>query len=175
MLTGTRKAEAGEAQWPEFDLRERLWTIPRARLKSDSTHLVPLSDAAIAVLSSLPEWTRGGSYLFSATGGQRPVNGFAFAKEKIDRLVGEQLGQPIEPWVFHDIRRTVRTRLSGLRVPEPIAEMTIGHARKGLLRTYDTHRHLEEIREALDLWANALRDITTPPPENVVKMKARAS
>ena len=51
--------------------------------------------------------------------------------------------------------------------------MVIGHARKGLARVYDQHQYLDEMREALELWAGRLRDIVTPPPANVVKMKAR--
>ena len=41
--------------------------------------------------------------------------------------------------MLHDIRRTVRTRLSSLRVSERVAEMVIGHGKKGLARVYDQH------------------------------------
>ena len=75
------------------------------------------------------------------------------------------------PWVIHDIRRTVRTRLASLRVPDMVAEMVIGHGRKGIQRVYDQHSYEDEMREALELWAARLRDIVTPPPENVVRLK----
>jgi hypothetical protein len=52
--------------------------------------------------------------------------------------------------------------------------MIIGHGRKGLQRVYDQHRYVDEMREALELWAARLRDIVTPPPDNVVRMKDRA-
>jgi integrase len=61
--------------------------------------------------------------------------------------------------VIHDLRRTVRTRLSELRVPEHVAELVIGHARKGLARIYDQHRYADEMREALQAWAVRLRAI----------------
>ena len=73
------------------------------------------------------------------------------------------------PWVVHDIRRTVRTRLASLRVSDLVAEMVIGHGRKGIQRVYDQHTYEPEMREALELWAARLRDIVTPPPENVVQ------
>ena len=52
--------------------------------------------------------------------------------------------------------------------------MVIGHARKGLARVYDQHKYVDEMREALVLWAGLLRDITTPPPKNVLALKIKA-
>jgi hypothetical protein len=75
------------------------------------------------------------------------------------------------PWVVHDIRRTVRTRLASLRVSDLVAEMVIGHGRSGIQRVYDQHTYELEMREALELWAARLRDIVTPPPENVVRLR----
>ena len=74
-------------------------------------------------------------------------------------------------WVVHDLRRVVRSKLASLKVSDTIAELVIGHGKKGLQRVYDQHSYEAEIREALELWAARLRDIVTPPPENVVKLK----
>ena len=60
-------------------------------------------------------------------------------------------------FVNHDLRRTVRTRLSALKVQDHIAEMVIGHGRKGIARIYDQHRFEDEKREALAKWAARLR------------------
>ena len=86
-------------------------------------------------------------------------------------LVAEELGHEPEPFVIHDLRRTVRTRLSQLRVSPEIAELVIGHGRKGITRVYDQHEALDERREALELWAARLRSIVTPPPENVTDLE----
>jgi integrase len=89
--------------------------------------------------------------------------------------MAQELGNALVPFRLHDIRRTVRTRLAGLRIADEVAEMIIGHGRKGIQRVYDQHSYEDEMREALALWAARLRDIVTPPPENVVRMKkARA-
>ena len=53
--------------------------------------------------------------------------------------------------------------------------MIIGHGRKGIQRVYDQHSYEDEMREALELWAARLRDIVTPPPENVVTLKGRTA
>jgi integrase len=166
LLTGARKSEVSDARWREFDLKKKIWTVPPERFKSNATHLVPLSDRAVAILESLPRFTMGDS-LFSTTFGATPVAGFSKAKDRLDK----QMPPGVSPWVIHDIRRTVRTRLASLRVPDMVAEMVIGHGRKGLQRVYDQHTYEAEMREALELWAARLRDIVTPPPENVVSIK----
>ena len=79
------------------------------------------------------------------------------------------------PFVLHDLRRTVRTRLASLRVSDLVAEMIIGHGRRGLQRVYDQHSYEPEMREALELWAARLMSIVTPPPENVVALKTKGA
>jgi hypothetical protein len=51
----------------------------------------------------------------------------------------------------------VRTRLSSLRVPYEVAEMVIGHVKKGLARVYDQHHYLPDMRDALERWETSLR------------------
>jgi len=170
LLTGARKSEMAGGQWRELDLNKKLWMVPPERFKSNATHLVPLSDQAVAVLRELPRFTKG-DHLFSTTFGEKPVAGFSKAKAILDVVMKENLSASPPPWVIHDIRRTVRTRLASLRVPDMVAEMVIGHGRKGLQRVYDQHRYVDEMREALELWAARLRDIVTPPPDNLVRLK----
>ncbi|WP_157573326.1 tyrosine-type recombinase/integrase, partial [Novosphingobium sp. AAP83] len=50
ILTAARSGEVRGALWSEFDLEKRTWTIPAARMKADQEHIVPLADAALAVL-----------------------------------------------------------------------------------------------------------------------------
>ena len=164
MLTGQRRAEIAEAKWSEFDLKQKLWTIPAERFKSDSTQLVPLSDSVVSILATIPRW---GEYLFTTTG-DKPIAGFSQAKRDLDDFMGVS-----DPFVLHDVRRTMRTRLSALRVPEMVCEMVIGHDKKGLQRVYNQHRFVDEMREALELWAARLRDIVEPAPVNLVQISTR--
>ena len=170
LLTGCRKTEASDARWGEFDLKAKLWTIPELRFKSDRKHLIPLSPDAVVLLAEMPRWTEG-DFVFSTREGHIPLNGFSKAKTRLDVLVAATLGNVPEPWVVHDLRRTVRTRLSQLRVPTEVAELVIGHSLKGLHAVYNQHEFLDERREALELWAVRLRSIVTPPPENVTDLE----
>ena len=52
--TGARKREILDAKWEEIDFNRRLLMIPAARSKSKKVHYIPLSDAAIELLQSLP-------------------------------------------------------------------------------------------------------------------------
>jgi len=54
----------------------------------------------------------------------------------------------------------MRTRLAGLRVPEQVAELVIGHGKRGLARVHDQHRYVSEMYEALELWAQEMGRIT---------------
>lgn len=58
LLTAGRTMETLGARWCEFDLTERTWTIPAERMKGGRLHLVPLSDAAMALLEATPAAAR---------------------------------------------------------------------------------------------------------------------
>lgn len=50
ILTAARANEVCKAAWSEFDLVNKVWTIPAARMKGRREHRVPLSDAAVTLL-----------------------------------------------------------------------------------------------------------------------------
>jgi integrase len=181
-LTGQRKSEVAEARWSEFDLSKRLWTIPATRMKADAAHIVPLVDDVAAILKSLPRFKRG-DYVFSSAFGAKPVNWFSKVKSRLDRrmlrswrAIGRAKGEDrrraqIPPFVIHDIRRTMRTGLSALPVPDLVRELIIAHTRPNLHEVYDQFAYLSEKRHALELWSARLRDIVEPPPQsNVIRI-----
>jgi integrase len=51
ILTGVRSQEVRLATWAEFDLGGRLWIVPAEHMKRGKSHIVPLSDAALELLS----------------------------------------------------------------------------------------------------------------------------
>ena len=169
LATGQRLREVSEASWNEIDLDDALWTIPAARYKTGSAQEVPLSSLALQILASMPRF--GGRYLFTTTGGDKPISGFSKFKYRLDSA----LVDGFEPWVFHDLRRTMRTRLSSLPIPHNVAELVIGHRQKGLHRTYDRHTYRSEKARALELWGQELISIVTsrPPGEALAEPRRR--
>src|SRR5262249_58063031 len=97
--TGVRKNEAARATWSEFDLVNRTWTIPRERFKSDAEHVVPLADATLELLASLPRWANS-DLVFSANG-RKPFRAFSAAKRALDAAMGDP-----RQFCLHDLRRT---------------------------------------------------------------------
>src|SRR5262249_20407321 len=140
LLTGARHREVSEAPWSELDLTKETWTIDQTRFKSNAEHIVPLTGDTLTLLKSLPRFKRG-DYVFSTTMGEKPTMIGDKIKSKIDDLMRQELRTELKPWRIHDLRRTVRSNLSALRIPDHICEMVLGHGRKGLQRTYDLHRY----------------------------------
>jgi integrase len=167
MLSGVRLNEAAGARWPEVDIKARLWVVPPERFKSNVQHTVPLTSDMLKLLEGLPRFQRG-DFLFSNSGGERPIGGFGHVKRRIDELMGD-----VPPWSFHDLRRVLRSGLSALRIPDHVAEMTIGHGRRGIARVYDRHRYEAEVHDALEAWQAKLRTIISPS-DNVVPLSVRA-
>ncbi|MEX5452656.1 tyrosine-type recombinase/integrase, partial [Stutzerimonas stutzeri] len=83
ILTGQRRSEVLDAEWREFDLDARLWTIPRHRAKNDRAHQVPLAEPAIQILEALPRVGKPARYLFTTTG-DTPFSGVSKAQERLN-------------------------------------------------------------------------------------------
>ncbi len=171
LLLGQRRSEVAEMRWPEVDFKKREWTIPAERSKSNRKHIVPLPDAALDILDSLPRFGEG-DHVFTTSDGRRPVSGFSRAKLRTDQMLDEH-DTSIEGWRVHDLRRTCRTGMARLGVPEIVSERVLNHQAQGLAKVYNQHEYLAEKRAALDRWAQEVMNIVEPPPENVVKLKAK--
>jgi integrase len=50
ILTAARTGETIGATWSEFNLADKIWTVPGARMKARKEHRVPLSGRALAIL-----------------------------------------------------------------------------------------------------------------------------
>jgi integrase len=148
LLTGQRRSEV--ATMRRCDIDREIWTIPRERVKKDRPHTVPLTKTALATLSTLPNFGPN-TYVFSTTEGERPSSNFCKVKRELDRL-SETSG-----WTIHDLRRTVRSKLAELRVPEVVARKVLNHELGKVDRTYNRHDYMAEKRTALRAWeANLL-------------------
>ena len=167
LTTAQRLNEVAQIQWSEIDRDNALWVIPADRTKSGRESEVPLSSLALEVLGAVPRFTDD-AFVFTTTSGRRPVSGFSKMKARTDDL------SDVTDWRLHDLRRTARTGLAELGVPQIVAEKVLNHAERNVLvKTYDRHEYAAEKRDALERWALRLREITEPPPQNVVKLSAK--
>jgi integrase len=53
ILTAARTSEVIGATWDEFNLTEKVWTVPAERMKMKKEHRVPLSDRALVVIEAM--------------------------------------------------------------------------------------------------------------------------
>jgi integrase len=188
LLTALRLNEVVDASWPEFDLRGGVWVIPAQRMKGKDSraraHAVPITPQISGILERLPRFPDG-RFLFSTLFGKSPIWMGHRVKQRLDARMLRTLRalarrredtkpKELRPWVNHDIRRTVRTRLSRLKISEEAREAVLAHARPGIKGVYDVYEYFDEKREALELWAARLRDIVTPAPANVVTLHKTA-
>lgn len=163
VITGQRLGEVSKLTWSELDRPNREWRIPAERTKNARPHTVPLSDAAIAELDRTAEgdvWPRKG--LVFTTTGTTAVSGYSRAKRRLDGLIAEHHGNPISPWRLHDLRRTFATNMQRLGVRFEVTEALLNHvsgSRSGVAGVYQRHDWADEKRQAMDLWADKLRDI----------------
>jgi integrase len=54
ILCACRTSEVIGAEWSEFDLKTKVWTIPANRMKAGKEHRIPLSDRALAIVRDIP-------------------------------------------------------------------------------------------------------------------------
>jgi integrase len=145
MLTGQRRTEVAHARWTEID--SGIWVIPSTRYKTGAAHSVPIVPELRRLLDSISY--SDCDYLFTSNG-RTPIAAFSKAKRRIDAAM------QAEDWTFHDVRRTMRTHLSALPIPDLVRELVIGHAQRGLHKIYDRHLYADEKTKALLLWTSRL-------------------
>jgi len=168
LLTGQRRNEVARADWREIG--SGIWTIPAARYKTKVEHIVPLTEAMLALLGE----PKAKGFVFSNDGGRRPLSGFGNAKAALDRTIDEirrvRGADAVAPWTLHDLRRTARSLMSCAGVSADVAERVLGHVIPGVRGVYDRHAYEVEKRDALRRLAS-LVDRIIHPIENVVPMR----
>ena len=153
MLTGQRVNEIAALRWDE--VHDEQIVLPAERTKNDRSHIVPLSDAAKAILTACNGKDRICVFGRDDTGFQ----GLGYAKPRLDARIAEANGKPLPHWTPHDLRRTVATRMADLGVQPHIIEAVLNHVsghKGGVAGIYNRATYDKEKREALNLWAEHL-------------------
>lgn len=165
LVTGQRPGEVAGMHADEINAR--WWTIPASRRgKTDSAHSVYLTDASLRIIAAAKEERdrlshrrreRPSGHVFEAWPG-RPVNNAALARavERSRKTICNRDAEIWGHWTPHDLRRTMRTGLSACKVRPDIAELTIGHTKRGIVAVYDQHGFEAERRAALEAWERRL-------------------
>lgn len=165
-LVFLRPGELRQAEWAEFDLENRIWTIPEGRMKRRRPHIVPLSSQAVAILEEIKPLTGRTRYVFhSARSKDRPMseNALTAAFRRMGYEQGTVTG--------HGFRATARTILDEvLKFRPDIIEHQLSHKVKDPDgRAYNRTKHLDERARMMQEWADYLDRLRDG---NVVKLRA---
>jgi integrase len=145
VLTAARTGEVIGARWEEFDLNERVWTIPAARMKAGKEHRVPLSDRAVAIARELQKM-RLGNFVFPGQRAGKPLSNMAMLK-LLDRMGRDDL-------TTHGFRSTFRDwAAEQTNFPREVAEMALAHTIADRVEAaYRRGDLFERRRELMDGW-----------------------
>ena len=158
----------------EIDFKQGLIVLPPARTKNKREHQLPLSPQVREILqrringaaaTNVHKAKLNGNGKGNATNdaGVFGVDGFSIGgwygpKVTLDRRVSLP-----KPWRLHDLRRTAATMMAELGVLPHIIEAILNHVsghKAGVAGIYNRARYENEMRQALELWANKVDEIT---------------
>jgi integrase len=159
LLTAQRREKLAEMLWSDLD--GDTWTIrsePREKGNGGTLILPPL---AMTILNARP---RNNDLVFAGRGGSQ-IGGWSKLKRSLDKRSG------VTDWVFHDLRRTAKTRMSSAGVPREISERVLGHVMDGVEGVYDRHSYTREKGVALAKLATLIERTLDPVPNVTVLNK----
>ena len=160
-LTFTRTGELIGARWQDVNTRTRQWVIPERvddehgqkiyGMKKETTHIVPLSTQALAIIKELRAISGGGTHLFPAMIG----NGKTINKDTILRAIyrmgykGKMTG--------HGFRGVASTALRENGFDRDRVELQLAHlVGNEVERAYNTMELLAERTAMMQAWADYL-------------------
>src|SRR3984893_6198931 len=153
-LTAQRREEVARVTSDEFDIEQRILTLPKSRTKNGKPHIVHLSVEAIIILNRA---NKTGAFVFSLNR-TKPFQDFGRAKRELDELSG------VTGWRLHDLRRTCVSGMARLGIPPHVADKILNHQSgtiSGVAAVYQRHDFLAERKDALERWGAHVRKILT--------------
>lgn len=152
ILTAARSGEALDATWGEIDLAEKLWRVPADRMKAGVEHIVPLSDAAMAVLETLcVDGAKPKDRIFAINGATRSNMAMAMLlrRMKMDNVT------------THGFRSTFRDWAGDCTsYPREIIEAALAHTIQNKAEAaYRRGTAIERRRLLMTEWADYLRKV----------------
>jgi integrase len=146
ILTATRTNETLGASWAEFDLEAKTWTIPAERMKAGREHRVPLSAAALAIVT---QWPQIGPNAPVFPGGKvgKPLSNMAML------MVLRRMGRG--DLTAHGFRSTFRDwAAERTNFPRDVAEMALAHTIGDKVEAaYRRGDLFEKRRQLMEAWA----------------------
>jgi integrase len=129
---------------------------------------VHLTALAVEVIEELPRLGAEPRFVLTTTG-TRPISGYSKAKAAIDRRM-----PAVEPWTFHDLRRTAATGMARLNIAPHVVDRVLNHVSgtiRGVAAIYNRFDYAEERKAALEAWSRHIEGFIGRDPQNVVPLR----
>ena len=146
ILTAARSGEARGATWDEIDLDACEWRIPGERMKAGVAHRVPLSDAALIVLTQACTLRDETGLVFPSPRG----------KMLSDNTLSKLLRDLDIAAVPHGFRSSFRDWCAETDKPRELAEAALAHTVRGVEGAYFRSDLFERRRRLMSDWARYL-------------------
>lgn len=142
LLTGARIGEVLNATWAEFDLKRGVWTKPSHHMKQQRTEHLPLSTAAIELLTSMRDGV--GKFLISNTRRDGPMTDLKHFWQTIKK------NTDLRDYRVHDNRHSHASHLVPSALSLVIVGRLLGHTSPSTTQRYarladDTLREAAEV------------------------------
>ena len=149
ILTAARTGETIGADWSEIDLEAKTWTVPAERMKAGREHVVPLPDAAVALLREMGPKESG--YVFPGAKEGKPLSDMALT------MVIRKMKLPTKA-TTHGFRSSFSDWVSEETDTMPeVREMALAHAIASKAEAaYRRGDLLAKRRELMAAWADYL-------------------
>ena len=152
LLTAVRISELRNAHSRE--VVDGIWTIPSGRSKNEQAHSIALGPWGRALMATNAEW------VFPAPKVDGPrKSGWYKARDRVLVRMAVYAGHPIDHFVPHDLRRTMRSNTKRLQIDFETAEAMLNHLKTGMARIYDGYEHAEEMAASFLRWEEELAGI----------------
>ncbi|MCQ9146035.1 integrase arm-type DNA-binding domain-containing protein [Ochrobactrum sp. BTU2] len=150
--TFSRPGEVRLAKWNEFDLKEKVWEIPAARMKMRRVHHVPLSPQAMGILSAMRETHPKSEWVFpSLRTIEKPLS------ENAMNSALRRMGYTKEEMTSHGFRSSASTILNGRGFDPEVIEMQLSHVDANTIRrAYNRNTFWDERVKLMHRWANII-------------------
>lgn len=164
IMTATRSSETRLAVWAEFDLKNRIWTIPAERMKKDKEHEIPLTDEMVALLEALPR-EESNAHVFIGTSRAGAMSENAL-NNVLNRMGREDLTQ-------HGFRSTFRDWAGETTAhPREVIEHALAHSLKDKAEAaYQRGTLLPKRRRLMEDWSKYCAIVQPKDGDNVVPMR----
>jgi len=144
ILTATRTGEVIGAEWDEFDLATKVWTVPANRMKGNREHRVPLSDRAVEIVR-LMQSRRENDFVFPGrNGGLSNMSLLALLRNMGRALTAHGFRSSFRDWAAEQTN-----------FPNEVCEMALAHAVGDKVEAaYRRGDLFEKRRRLMQAWAD---------------------